>query len=47
VTNKVVDASAAVALLFNELTREEVVARLRAASLHARTCLDSRSQTRA
>jgi predicted nucleic acid-binding protein len=35
VTDKVVDASAVVALLFNELTREEVVPRLRGASLHA------------
>ncbi len=34
-TDKVVDASAVVALLFNELTREEVVPRLRGASLHA------------
>ena len=34
-TDKVVDASAAVALLFNELTREAVVGRLRDASLHA------------
>jgi len=35
VTDKVVDASAAVALLFNETTRESVVARLRGSSLHA------------
>jgi len=35
VTVKVVDASAVVALLFNELTREAVVERLRGASLHA------------
>jgi predicted nucleic acid-binding protein len=35
VTNKVVDASAIVALLFNELKREEVVARLRDATLCA------------
>jgi predicted nucleic acid-binding protein len=35
VTDKVVDASAVVALLFNETTRESVVARLRGASLHA------------
>jgi predicted nucleic acid-binding protein len=35
VTDKVVDASAVVALLFNELTREEVVPRLRGAALHA------------
>ena len=34
-TDKVVDASAAAALLFNELTREEIVSRLRGASLHA------------
>jgi predicted nucleic acid-binding protein len=35
VTDKVVDASAVVALLFNELTREEVVPRLRGATLRA------------
>jgi predicted nucleic acid-binding protein len=35
VTDKVVDASAIVALLFNEVTREEVVARLHGASLRA------------
>jgi len=35
VTDKVVDASAVVALLFDELTREKVVERLRGASLHA------------
>jgi predicted nucleic acid-binding protein len=35
VTDKVVDASAVVALLFNELTREEIVPRLRDATLHA------------
>jgi len=35
VTDKVVDASAVVALLFNELTREAVVERLRGATLHA------------
>jgi predicted nucleic acid-binding protein len=35
VTDKVVDASAVVALLFNEVTRDDVVARLRGASLHA------------
>jgi predicted nucleic acid-binding protein len=35
VTDKVVEASAVVALLFNELTREAVVDRLRGASLHA------------
>lgn len=34
-TDKVVDASAVVALLFNERTQEKVVARLRGASLHA------------
>ena len=34
-TDKVVDASAIVALLFNELTQKKVVARLRGASLHA------------
>ena len=34
-TDKVVDASAIVALLFNELTREEIVLRLRDATLHA------------
>ena len=32
---KVVDASAVVALLFNELTREAVLRRLRSVSLHA------------
>jgi predicted nucleic acid-binding protein len=35
VTDKVVDASAIVALLFNELTREEIVSRLRDAALRA------------
>jgi predicted nucleic acid-binding protein len=35
VTGKVVDASAVVALLFDELTRESVVSRLRGGSLHA------------
>jgi predicted nucleic acid-binding protein len=35
VTDKVVDASAVVALLFNELTQQKVVARLRGALLHA------------
>jgi predicted nucleic acid-binding protein len=35
VTDKVVDASAIVALLFNEVTREEIVSRLREATLHA------------
>ena len=34
-TDKVVDASAIVALLFNESTREAVVERLRGATLHA------------
>lgn len=34
-TDKVVDASAIVALLFNELTREEIVQRVRGATLHA------------
>lgn len=34
-TDKVVDASAVVALLFNELTRDAVALRLRDASLHA------------
>jgi predicted nucleic acid-binding protein len=35
VTDKVVDASAVVALLFNELARDEIVTRLRGASLQA------------
>jgi predicted nucleic acid-binding protein len=35
VTDKVVDASAVVALLFNELRREEIVLRLRGATLCA------------
>jgi len=35
VIDKVVDASAVVALLFNELTREEIVPRLRGATLCA------------
>jgi predicted nucleic acid-binding protein len=35
VTDKVVDASAIVALLFNEFTREGIVARLRDANLDA------------
>jgi predicted nucleic acid-binding protein len=35
VTDKVVDASAIVALLFNELRREEIVPRLRDATLRA------------
>ena len=34
-TDKVVDASAVVALLFNELTQKKIVLRLRGASLHA------------
>ena len=34
-TDKVADASAVVALLFDESTREEVIPRLRGASLHA------------
>ena len=34
-TDKVIDASAVVALLFNELTREEIVPRLREATLRA------------
>lgn len=33
--DKVVDASAVVALLFNEVKRDEIVARLHGASLHA------------
>jgi predicted nucleic acid-binding protein len=40
VTDKVVDASAVVALLFNEPTREEVVRRLRSASLRAPSLLE-------
>jgi predicted nucleic acid-binding protein len=39
VTDKVVDASAIVALLFDELTRDEVVARLRGFSLRAPSLL--------
>lgn len=39
-TAKVVDASAAVALLFNEVTREAVVARLRGAALYAPNLLE-------
>jgi len=35
VTDKVVDASAVVALLFDELTKDSVIVRLRGASLHA------------
>lgn len=38
-TDKVVDASAVVALLFNELTRDAVVTRLRGATLHAPSLL--------
>jgi predicted nucleic acid-binding protein len=34
------DASAIVALLFNELTQKKVVARLRGASLHAPSLLE-------
>ena len=34
-TDKVVDASAVVALLFDELTKDSVIVRLRGASLHA------------
>ena len=33
--DKVIDASAVVALLFNELTRDDIAARLRGSSLHA------------
>jgi predicted nucleic acid-binding protein len=40
VTDKVVDASAVVAVLFNEVTREAVVARLRGASLYAPALLE-------
>jgi predicted nucleic acid-binding protein len=40
VTDKVVDASAVVALLFNEVTRDEVVARLRGATLHAPSLIE-------
>ena len=39
-TDKVVDASTVVALLFNELTQEKIVARLRGASLHAPALLE-------
>lgn len=38
-TDKIVDASAVVALLFDELTRDSVVARLRGCSLHAPSLL--------
>jgi predicted nucleic acid-binding protein len=40
VTDKVVDASAIVAMLFDELTRETVVPRLRGCSLHAPSLLE-------
>jgi predicted nucleic acid-binding protein len=40
VTDKVVDASAVVALLFNEQTRDAVAADLRGASLHAPSLLE-------
>jgi predicted nucleic acid-binding protein len=40
VTDKVVDASAIVALLFNELAQERIVASLRSASLHAPSLLE-------
>jgi predicted nucleic acid-binding protein len=40
VTDKVVDASAIVAMLFDELTREAVVPRLRGCSLHAPSLLE-------
>lgn len=39
-TDKVVDASGVVALLFNELTRNSVVAHLSGASLHAPSLLE-------
>jgi predicted nucleic acid-binding protein len=39
VTDKVVDASAVVALLFDEMARDEVVPRLRGASLYAPSLL--------
>ena len=39
-TDKVVDASAVVAMLFDEVTREAVVDRLRGASLHAPLLLE-------
>jgi predicted nucleic acid-binding protein len=39
VIDKVVDASAVVALLFDELTRDSIAARLRASSLHAPSLL--------
>jgi len=40
VTDKVVDASAVVAVLFNEVTREAVVARLRGSALYAPALLE-------
>jgi len=40
VTDKVVDASVIVALLFNELTQESIVPRLRGSLLHAPTLLE-------
>jgi predicted nucleic acid-binding protein len=40
VTDKVVDASAVVALLFDELAREEIVPRLRDATLHAPSLIE-------
>jgi predicted nucleic acid-binding protein len=40
VTDKVVDASAVVALLFDEVPQENIVARLRDASLHAPTLVE-------
>jgi predicted nucleic acid-binding protein len=40
VSDKVVDASALVALLFNEVTREEIVARLRGATLCAPSLIE-------
>jgi predicted nucleic acid-binding protein len=40
VTDKVVDASAIVALLFNELKREEIVSSLRGATLQAPNLLE-------
>ena len=38
-TDKIVDASAVVALLFNEVTREAIVGRLSGATLHAPSLL--------
>jgi predicted nucleic acid-binding protein len=40
VTDRVVDASAIVALLFNELAREEIVPKLRHATLHAPSLME-------